>query len=549
MERGFSTQEHTLEQGRESFRNKAWGDAYFQLLAADKQSPLEPEHLLELAQAALLIGKEAEGTDLLARTHQAFLSRGDKQPAARTAFWLGFRSLLNGETAKAGGWLGRARRLLDECPDCVENGYLLLSTGYSSFHAGELSAALSAFGQATEIGQRFADTDLVTLGLQGQGRSLIRRGEIAKGLALLDEAMIAVTADEVSALNAGGVYCSVIDACGEIFDLRRAQEWTQALERWCASQPDLVPYRGHCLVRRAELLQLRGQWAEALLQAQAAREFLSRPAPKPSGATADYQVGEIHRLRGNFAEAEAAYHQASQWRSCPGPGLALLRLAQGQIDAANAAIRRLAAEDRDTGVRATILDAYVEIALVANDVTSARAASNELAEIAAQHEIPFLRALSYRAKGAVLLAEGDVTQALADLRESWNLWCDLHAPYEAARVRTLIALACKKLGDEENARLEFSGARQTFEELGATVDLSKLDVLLRGSPANVVSPLTERELQVLKLIASGLTNRAIAEKLYISEKTVARHVSNIFTKLNLYSRTAAAAYAYDHNLV
>jgi ATP/maltotriose-dependent transcriptional regulator MalT len=361
--------------------------------------------------------------------------------------------------------------------------------------------------------------------------------------------MIAVTADEVSALNAGGVYCSVIDACGEIFDLRRAQEWTQALERWCASQPDLVPYRGQCLVRRAELLQLRGQWAEALRQAQAAREFLSRPTPKPSAAAADYRVGEIHRLLGNFAEAEVAYRQASQWRSCTGPGLALLRLAQGQIDAANTAIRRLAAEDRDTGVRATILDAYVEIALVANDVTSARAASNELTEIAAQHEIPFLRALSYRAKGAVLLAEGDATRALADLRESWNLWCDLHAPYEAARVRTLIALACNELGDEENARLEFSGARQTFEELGATVDLSKLDVLLRGSSGNVVSPLTERELQVLKLIASGLTNRAIAKKLYISEKTVARHVSNIFTKLNLYSRTAAAAYAYDHNLV
>jgi len=423
-----------LQQGRESFRNKAWGAAFSQLSAADDESPLDPEYLVELAQAALLIGKEAEGTEFLARAHQGFMTRGDTLPAVRCAFWLGFTSLLNGEVAKASGWLSRAARLIDGCPACVEHGYLLLPTGYRSFREGSAVTAQAAFEQAAAIGGRFGDKDLVTLGLQGQGRCLIRQGEIAQGLALLDEAMVAVTAGEVSALNAGGVYCSVLDACGEIFDLQRAREWTSALEKWCASQPDIVPYRGHCLVRRAELLLLHGNWPDALQEAQRASKLFSHPVPKHSAGPAYYQVGEIQRLRGRFAEAEAAYQQASQWQSSPGPGLARLRLAQGQVDAANATIRRMAEEDRETGARARILEAYVEIVLAGNDVTSARTASDELAEIAAQHVIPFLRALSCRAIGAVLLAEGDARNALVELRHSWSVWSELQAPYEAARV-------------------------------------------------------------------------------------------------------------------
>jgi ATP/maltotriose-dependent transcriptional regulator MalT len=398
------------------------------------------------------------------------------------------------------------------------------------------------------VGKQFGDKDLETLALQGQGRSLIRTGKIAEGLALLDEAMVAVTAGEVSALNAGGVYCSVLDACGEIFDLQRAREWTSALEQWCSSQPDMVPYRGHCLVRRAELLQLHGDWPGALGEAQRAVELLSSPAVKPSAGSALYQVGEIQRLRGRFAEAELAYQQASQRQSSPGPGMALLRLAQGHLEAANAAIRRLAAEDRETGPRAKILDAYVTIELAVRDLAEARAAANELAEIAAQYEIPFLRALSCRASGAVLLAEADAQTGLAQLRQAHTIWCELEAPYEAARTRLLIAQAWRALGDEESARMEVTAARQTFQKIGAMVDLNQAEGLLSEDCKKANGPLTGRELEVLKLLACGLTNRGIATKLYISEKTVARHVSNIFTKLDLRSRSAATAYAYDHNL-
>lgn len=538
-----------LEQGRDSFQKQAWGAVFAQLSAADNETPLSPEDLTKLAQAALLIGREAEGLDYLTRAHQAFANRGDRQPAARCAFWLGFTALLNGEAAKAGGWLSRAGRLLEDCPECVERGYLLLPRGYQAFHTGDPATAHAAFVEAAAIGKAFGDKDLLTLALQGQGRSLIRQGQTDRGLALLDEAMIAVIAGEVSALSAGGVYCSVLDACGEVFDLQRAHEWTTALERWCASQPDIVPYRGHCLLQRAELLQLHGAWPDAIKEAQRARDSLSHPTPKASVGAAYYILGEVYRLRGKFAEAEGAYRQASQWQSNPGPGLAQLRLAQGEIEAATATIRHLAESVREPRRRAHVLDAYVQIALAGNDLPAARSASEELAQIAADHRAPFLEAMSSLAAGAVALASDDPQKALTVLHRSFSLWREIEAPYEASRTRILIGIAFGKLGDEETAHLELTAARQTFQELGAAVDLARVDVLLSKDAKKEDVPLTERELEVIKQVATGSSNREIAKHLGISEKTVARHLSNIFTKLNLYSRTAAAAYAYDHNLV
>jgi ATP/maltotriose-dependent transcriptional regulator MalT len=540
---------HALEQGRNAFRKQAWGEAFSHLAAADRESSLAGADLIILAQAALLTGREAEGADLLSRAHHAFLGEGDTQLAARSAFWLGFTWLINGELAKAGGWLSRAGRLLEGQPDCVEKGYLLLPEGYRSFHAGDTVAACATFVQAAAIGERFGDKDLATLALQGQGRSLIRQGEITRGVALLDEAMVAVTAGEVSPLNAGAVYCSVLEACGETFDLQRAKEWTAALEKWCASQPDLVPYRGHCLVRRAEILRLHGAWPDALVQAQRACESLSKPSPKPAVGSAIYCVAELHRLRGNFAEAEKEYRRASQWDRTSQTGFALLRLAQDQVESANTAIRHVVSEVKSGASRAKILDAYVEIALAANDVATGRAAADELSQIAGKHGAPFLLALSERADGAVLLAENEAAEALQALRKSWTIWCELEAPYEAARTRVLIARACRKLGDDEAANLELAAARDVFQRLGAVTDLAGIDSALQKKSPGGSGPLTAREVEVIRLLAAGLTNRDIADKLGLSEKTVARHVSNIFTKLDLPSRTAAAAYAYRHKLV
>ena len=539
----------SLDRGREAFRRRAWGESCAQLAAADREAPLEPEDLERLASAAYLVGRDADSADIWARAHHEFLGRGDRERAARSAFWLAFGLLDRGELARGSGWIARAQRLLDDGQhDCVVQGYLLLPAAIRCVVEGDPAAGYKTFGQAAEIGDRFRDTDLVAMAGHGRGRALIRLGKTAEGVALLDEAMVAVTADEVSPLLAGDIYCSVIEACHEIFDLRRAQEWTAALSHWCASQPDLVPYRGQCLVRRAEIMQLHGAWPAAMDEAQRACERLSEPPGQPAVGAALYQRAELHRLRGEFAKAEETYRQANQHGRRPQPGLSLLRLAQGQVDASAAAIRRVMEEPQDRRIRTRMLAAYVEIMLAADDIHAARAAADELTELAAALAAPFLRAASAHATGAVLLAEGDARAALGALRQGWTTWGEIEAPYEAARTRVLIGLACRQLGDEDSGSMELEAARQIFTQLGAAPDLARMELSPRREP-KAPGGLSAREVQVLRLVATGKTNRAIADELFISERTVERHVSNIFIKLDVSSRAAATAYAYEHQLV
>ncbi len=537
-----------LQRGRDAFRDRAWGDAAARLSAADDEAPLALDDLEHLAIAAYLCGRDPDSEAAWTRAHQESVQAADWARAARCAFWLGITLMNLSQPAKGAGWLGRAQRVLDENDhDCAERGWVLIPVGIQLHHKGDFSASADVLGRAGMIGASHGDTDLVTTARQAQGRALISNGETDRGLALLDEAMVAVAAGEVSPIPAGIIYCSVIEACQQILDVRRAREWTAALTAWCDAQPDLVPYRGRCLIHRSEIMQLNGEWPDALDEARRACERLADPLQPQLGA-AFYQRGELHRLRGEFDRADEAYREGAERGRTPEPGRALLRLAQGRVDAASASIRRALDETTAPVPRTTMLFAAVEIMLAQGDVAAARAAADELIAITAAMDVPLLTGLAAHALGAVLLAEGDASAALGAVRSARDAWADLHVPYETARAGIVVGLACRALGDEDTARLELDAARRALTQLGATPELARLKALT-GTAATTAGGLSAREAEVLALVAAGRSNRQIAEDLVIAERTVARHMSNIFTKLGVSSRTAASAFAHEHDLV
>jgi DNA-binding CsgD family transcriptional regulator len=545
------TEARLLERGREAFDRRVWGESHRLLQAADRETPLEPEDLERLARAAYLTGQDEEAEAVLARAHQVYLDRGEREAAARSAFWLAFALLARGAMAPASGWLNRTERILDDGQiDCAVRGYLLIPVAIQRIVQGDAAASHDAFSQAAEIARRFGDRDLASLACHGRGRALIRLGHIAEGVALIDEAMASVIAGDVTPILAGDIYCSVLEACQEIFDLRRAYEWTTSLAGWCAAQPGLVRYRGECLTYRAEVLQWHGEWSAAERDARDACELLTAAGRAAAGA-AFYRLGELHRLRGEFAKAEAAYARANECGRKPQPGLSQLRLALGQADVAAASIR--GALETSTSLtrsaRARMLAAAVEILLAADDREGARAAADELREIARVVGTPLLAAASAHADGAVLLAEGKVDAASASLRQAWDGWRDLEAPYEQAQTSVLVAAVCERRGDVDGRRLELDAARRLFAELDAFSSIGRADEPSARAAPQPAGSLSEREVQVLRLIASGKTNRAIADALFISEKTVARHVSNIFDKTGVSSRAGATAWAYQRNLM
>ena len=539
-----------IDRGRDAFDRQAWRRAYEHLAAAAREESLGVDDLERLASAAYLVGLREESCRAWARAHQECARAGEVARAVRCAFWLAFGLLNNAELARGGGWIVRGERLL--CThdlDCVEQGYLRYAAALRAVFSGDVSGARVGFGEAATIGERFQEPELATLARIGEGRCLIYLGRTEEGVALLDEAMVAVDARDVSPIAVGDAYCTVIEGCQELFDVRRAQEWTAALSRWCDTHPDVVFYRGQCLIHRAEIMVLRGSWSDALEEVQRASRRLADPPGQPALAAASYLRGELHRLRGRFADAEDAYRAANELGLEPHPGLALLRLAQGRVDVADAAIRRVLEEAEGAITRARVLGPYVEIVLASGDVRAARAAADELATLASELDQPYLRALAAHFGGAVLLAEDDPQGALVSLRRAWRGWRQIEAAYQAARARVLVALACQSLGDDDGAEMELDAARSVFTELGAGPDLAAAESLSRATAGRMPDGLTAREAEVLALVATGRRNREIAAQLVISEKTVASHVSHIFSKLGLSSRAAATAYAYEHGLV
>lgn len=537
-----------IGRAREAFNRQAWRRAYDELSAAAVAQPLEVEDLERLASAAYLAGLSDESRSAWISAHEKCAHIGDVARAVRCAFWLAFELLNAGDLARGGGWVDRAQRLLDDRRiDCVERGYLRYAAAMRATFSGDVPAGREAFHAAAEIGVLFHDPELAALARIGEGRCLIYLDRVDDGVALLDEGMVAIEANDVSAIAIGDAYCTAIEGCHETLDVRRADTWTAALSRWVDGQPELMLYRGQCLLHRAEMLYLRGDWEAAADQIEEACRRLADPVGHPALGAAAYLKGDLHRLRGQDRAAEAEFQLASELGRDPQPGLALLRLATGKVEAAAASIRRAYHEDGDPMSRARLVAAYVEITLADGDVAAARSAADELGTVAGMLGRPLPTALHLQLLGAVLLAEDQPEPALSALRRSLAVWRELDAAYEAARTRVLIAAACRAVGDNDSAEMELAGAIPVFDRLNAVRDraAARAGVQIPPRPS---SGLTSREEEVLAQIAKGLTNRQIAERLVVSEKTVATHVGHILTKLGLPSRAAATAYAYEHGL-
>ena len=536
-----------LVRGRAAHRRHAWRDACRLLERADRAQALAAGDLERLAVSAYLIGWDEDYAGALTRAYHAHVDSDRAAPAARCAFWLGLHAALQGETSRATGWLGRAKRVLDRAAhECAERGYLLLPLAERQLHRGRVDSARATAARAAAIGERFRDHDLIACARHVEGRALLARHHLEEGLALLDEAMLIVIADELSPIMAGLIYCSVIDACREVYAVERAREWTRALAHWCDQQPQMMAFTGACQLHRAEIKQFHGAWPDALKEARQCGERCQRSNPRVAGA-ALYQQGELHRLRGDFAAAEHAYRQSAAWGCEAQPGMALLRLSQGRRNSAAATLRRVVSATIDGFERTRLLPAYVEVMLAVGDVSGAREGCRELEQMAADLDAVVLHAMAASARGSVELAEGHTQAALVSLRRAVSLWNEVEAPYPAARARVLLGLACRALGDSDGAALELDACRLAFQQLGAAPDIACIDAL-SSKPTPQAAGLTPRELQVLRLVSEGKTNRAIAAELSRSERTVDRHLCNILTKLGAPSRAAATAYAYERRL-
>jgi len=524
------------ELARRAFDRGDWSTAFAELSAFE---PVSLDDLERLAVCAHMVGDARVSELAWERAHRVAAMEGDHDRAARCAFWLGFDLLLRGESAHASGWFARAQRLTSEGDIGAAAGYLLLPPFLEKLGSGDAVTALSIAGRMDALGQQAGDSDLRAFGLLCQGEALIVLGQLDEGMRRLDEAMVSVTTGEVSPVPTGIIYCAVIDACMHARDIRRAAEWTDALSAWCATDPSIVPYRGQCLVHRSQVLMSKGDWKQAGTEAERARAHLAAH-DHPALGYALYQQGELHRVRGELAEAEQAYRAASRHRRDPVPGFALLRLAQGRVDAAVTLARGMLDEHRSHPDRPALLAAAVEILVASHALDDADTACDELEARAATSEV--VTAMAKHARALLMVSAGNPTGAGVLLRDALPIWQGLDMPYEEARTRALLARVLAARGDADASDMQRDAARVAFEALGARTDLSHL------APAEDPSPLTDREVEVLRLVAAGRTNRDIATALVISEHTVARHVQNIFTKVGVSSRAAATAYAYKRGL-
>ncbi len=539
-----------IEEGTKAYREGRWNDAFDIFQQCDRSRELEPDHQWIYGTSAYLTGAFSLSVEIWSKAHHHYLKDDHLSAAIRSAFWLGIILMNKGEKARGGGWLGRANSLVTENEwKGVERGFLCVPVALRQIGSGDFEKSLDTFSRAYSIGREFRNIDLITISLLGQGQSLVGLGQVEEGLSKLDETMINVESGPVFPVVKGIVYCAVIETCMTIFEWSRAREWTDALNDWCESHPYLVPFRGQCLTRRSELLQLQGKWSQAILETEKAIELLTRDSGEPAAGLAYYQMGELHRLQGNLAAAEKAYQEAHSWNRKPQPGLALLWYAKGNIDQAVQFIEELEQETDKPEARLKILPAYMEIKLAENAVEEAQSAWHKLADLASTIQADFLEATLYYWQGVIEMSRGNLRNARSSLEKSHLIWKPLNALYPAARAMVILGEISLREGNLHSAKLEFAAARKIFEQLGAQPDLERVEALMKSCDEAPQTPISAREKEVLQLLVQGRSNKSIASQLFISDRTVERHVSNIYNKLGVSSRAEATAYALKHQLV
>jgi ATP/maltotriose-dependent transcriptional regulator MalT len=504
-----------------------------------------PADLAAFADAAWWNASRDESVGARLQAYAGFDGQDDHRGAATTAVRLFFEHFYTAQAAEATGWLMRAQRHLADEPEGPEHGYLAVGWGYMALLRGDVGEAEQLAEQAVSIGRHAGDGDLTALALDVLGRSMIADGRVDRGESLLDEAMTSVVSGELGSFATGTVYCNVLGACLDIADLRRAVEWSRASASWCESLLPEAPFNGFCRLYRVQMSMMRGAWAEAEAEANEAAALLTF-SPFHLGA-AMLLVGELRRRHGDLLRADEAFARARELGFEPQPGLAFLRLMQGKPDVAFSGLRVALTDDSPSLLsRTLLLGAMVQIALAAGELEAARAACDELDAAADVQDVPAIRAAAGTARGAMRLSEGDVDGALRTLRRACAAWRELELPYEAAHAQVLYGLAVRAAGDEEGAVAELTSARASFSHLGAVADTAMIDGYLGGK--GLPGGLTERQAEVLRLVAAGKRNREIAESLVISEHTVARHLQDIYAKLGVSSRASATAFAIEHGI-
>jgi len=506
---------------------------------------LEARRLDLLADAAWWLGRLDQCIEARERAYNLFDELGESRQAGQCAVWLYEHHAFRASPAIAKAWLRRARRALDDDDASVEHGALLLREAEVLHGSGDLAAAAALAERGGALGRQLRVADLEAEALQTLGRIRIDQGDPTEGLALLDEAMLFALDGRLSPYSTGKVYCSLVSACEELSDHGRAAEWTAATARWAERHPFAV-FPGLCRVHHATALQWQGDWAGAEREATRACAELST-INLPNAAAAWAEIGDIRRRLGDIAGAAAAFVNADRLCAQPRPGLALLRLAEGRLDMATSLIIDVVeATGWNRLARAKVLPARAQIAIAAGDLATAASAVDELEAIAKEFDSAGLLAAAATSRGRLQLAQSD-PNACATLRNAVSRWSELGVPYEMATARTLLGQACRRTEDTAGAAAAFEAAREVFDALGVHVDAR--DDADDRAPAPLPAGLTAREAEVLRLVAAGHTNKEVAAALYLSDKTIARHLSNIFTKTGVTSRTAATAFAFEHHLM